>query len=156
MNTFEIKDVMNKMFHHRPSIQYDCIPCDYLLTTRIRKYPFAYCVNDETSNQPGNHWVGIYIEKPNGPMEFFCSFGREINTYSKYFNLFAVNNNFSVNQASLDLQSIDSTFCGQHVLHFLYCRVKRMSFSMFYYKHKKLSTRDNDAYVDDFVQKIML
>ncbi len=147
---------MAQMFHRRPSIQYDCIPCDFLVNTYIRTYPFAYCINDERSDQPGSHWVGIYIERHNGPLEFFCSFGRGINTYPEYFNLFAVNNNLSVNQANLDLQSIDSTFCGQHVLHFLYCRVKRMSFSMFYFKHKQMSTRANDAYVDEFVRRIMI
>lgn len=146
---------MKRMFKRHPSIQYDCIPCDYLTNTRIRTYPFAYCVNDEPSNKPGTHWVGIYIEKPNGPLEFFCSFGRGIYTYDKYFKQFAVNNNLSVNQAKFDLQSIDSSFCGHHVLHFLYCRAKRISFSTFYYNHKKKSTRDNDAFVDEFVKRIM-
>lgn len=155
MNTFQIKDVMRHLFKHRPSVQYDCVPCDYLVNVRIRSYPFAFCVNDETSDKPGNHWVGVYIDNPKAPMEFFCSFGRAMSTYLFYFNTFAVNNRLYVNQTNLDLQSIDSTLCGNHVLHFLYSRVKHISFSLFYFKHKGKSTRDNDAYVDEFVRRIL-
>lgn len=155
MNTFQIKDVMNQMFKYKSSIQYDCIPCDFLENTRIKSYPFAFCVNDEPSHKPGSHWIALYIEKRTGPLEFFCSFGRGINTYPNYFKLFANNNNLSVNQTNIDLQSIDSSFCGHHVLHFLYSRSKGISFSMFYFKHKKQSTRDNDANVQDFVNRIM-
>lgn len=155
MNTFQIKDVMQQMFKYRHNIQYDCIPCDFLVSTRIKSYPFAYCVNDEPSNMPGSHWLAVYIEKRNGPLEFFCSFGRGIETYPNYFKIFANNNNLHVNQTNIDLQSIDSTVCGHHVLHFLYSRIRGISFSMFYFKHKKRSTRDNDAYVEKFVNRIM-
>lgn len=155
MDTFQVKDVMTKMFKQRPSVQFNCIPCDFLAKTKIKSYPFAYCVNDEPSDKGGRHWVGIYIEHKSAPMEFFCSFGQRMDTYSQHFENFAIKNNLNVNQVNIDLQSIDSFVCGQHVLHYLYSRVKRISFSLFYYKHKGLSTKVNDENVKQFVARIM-
>lgn len=155
MNTFQVKDALSKAFKYRPSVQFDCIPCDFLAKTKIKSYPFAYCVNDEISDKGGQHWVGLYIEHKRAPLEFFCSFGRPMKTYSPYFINFAIKNNLSVNQINVDLQSLDSSCCGQHVIHFLYSRAKRISFSLFYFKHRGLSTRFNDDYVNKFVARLM-
>ena len=141
--------------YQNTKIQYDVIPCDRLQKTLIISYPFCYVVNNEPSGQPGEHWVAIFIEGPDRPMEFFCSFGRSIHTYPKYFNDFAVRNNLSVNESIIDLQSLDSSVCGQHAIFFLYSRASGTSFSSFYVRYRRHTPCENDKHVAEFVHRIM-
>ena len=159
MNSDQIKLVLGRLCHGRRKlrgykIQYGCIGSDILETLEIKGYPFALCVNDQPSWMKGSHWVGLYIEAPGRPLEFFCSFGRSMLTYPKYFNDFAVKNNLSYNQAPFDLQGLDSSFCGHHVIYFLYTRLRGISFSSFYFGYKRHTPYENDEKVKKFVDRV--
>lgn len=159
METDKILKILTKICKgkrklHQYRIQIGCIPCDHLETLKIRGYPLVLCVNDEPSGMSGSHWVGLYIEGPGRPLEFFCSFGRDMLTYPHYFNDFAVNNNLMYNQAPFDLQGLDSQYCGQHVIYFLYTRLRDIPFSSFYFSYKNRTPYENDDRVQKFVHRV--
>lgn len=151
MDTAEVQKCLKVIFGKRG--QYDCIPCDKLDTIRLKSYPFAYCVNDEVSGQPGMHWVGVYVHARRKPLEFFCSYGRSIKTYPKYFLDFAHRNKLSVLEKNACIQSLTSTVCGNHVLHFFYQRSKGCSRKCFYAKFSKNVVK-NDEIVTEFLKKL--
>src|SRR5436190_658451 len=150
MDSEQIKNIFMKMCRGN-KVEWDCIHCDFLKTYTIQKYPVALCVNDEEYGKPGAHWIGLYIERQGRPVEFFCSFGRSMLTYPKYFNDFAVRYKLRYNQAPFDLQGLDSSFCGHHVLYFFYNRLKGVPFTSFYISYKKQSPYQNDEKVRKFI-----
>ena len=93
MDTHTIARLLYKVFierkrNGRRRPQFGCIPCDGLDNITVTRYPFAFCVNDSPSNSEGRHWIGLYIESRNKPVEFFCSFGKPVRLYSPHFKNF--------------------------------------------------------------------
>lgn len=152
MDTLQIISVQRTLFKHL-HVQYGCNPCDALDTMEIRKYPFAMCLNDQPSGEPGQHWVGVFIPARNQPMEFFCSYGRPMEQYADNFKNFALRQGLPVLQSNICIQSPFSTVCGNHVLYFLYNRVNKCSRYAFYGKFSK-HVKKNDNIVHNFVKRI--
>lgn len=50
------------------------LACDQLTQTRSYKYPAMMIVNTQPSDEPGEHWLAIYITKHKHGY-FFHSFG---------------------------------------------------------------------------------
>ena len=78
MNTVQIDKIMNTDEYTKNT---------YLGTLSIDRLPkkvlFPSCIiiNNQTSKEPGEHWIAIYFDKKGG--EFFDSFGNP----PKYYNL---------------------------------------------------------------------
>jgi len=89
---------------------------------QIIRYTVCICVNNEPISMPGKHWVGIYIENMNRPLEFFCSYGFGITDYADNFINFVKRYNLSVVENRKCLQSINSDVCGLYVIYYLYKR----------------------------------
>lgn len=154
LDTGTINGVLDFWFRNKTvKPDYGCLPCDALYNRKVTRYPVCYVVNDQPAREPGHHWVAIYIEGPDRPMEFFCSFGVSIDNYSQHFTRYAITNNLRVNQCEFDLQSIESKFCGHHALYFLYKRMNNCKFTTFYAQCEKRSPKENDAIVSKFIRK---
>lgn len=153
MDTLQVIKTMKILFKKKKT-QFGCIPCDKLDNLQIQHYPLAICLNDQTSDQPGGHWVGIHIERKNKPMEFFCSYGKPMKYYADHFTKFAERNKLKVQETNICLQSPISGVCGQHVLFYLYNRWKGCSRNVYYAKFSK-NLDKNDKIVHNFVNRFI-
>ena len=79
MNTLQINKIIENDFYAKKyylgTVAIDQLP-------QYFKYPSCFIVNNQKSNQPGQHWIAIYFGK-NRKAEFFDSFGQN----AKYYNL---------------------------------------------------------------------
>ena len=135
-----------------PNAQVGCIPCNDLDKLLIKKYPFAYCINDQPYPETGNHWVAMYIHSRGSSLEFFCSFGKPISRYLPHFQNFANRNKLKIVQSNICLQSMLSDVCGQYVIYYIYNRLRRCSRNTFYAKFSS-NVKRNDELVRAFVNK---
>ena len=73
MNTAEINQVMNSMqttkHHYLGTFPSDKLP----FPTR---FPSCFIANLDNSNQPGSHWVAVYLTKT-GKAEFYDTYARQ-------------------------------------------------------------------------------
>jgi len=122
MDTLQIKSILTRLL--RKTAQIAVIPSDGLDIYRIKKYPVCLCVNNQPGSMPGEHWLGIYIQKPNDKMYFFCSYGLGMSFYAVNFKQFARRMKLSVVQNKVCLQDLNSDVCGLYVIHFLYKMMK--------------------------------
>ena len=102
--------------------------------------PALYICNTEESCLPGEHWIAIYFP-PNGPPEFFDTFGRQPfnDTFRRLLGYPYIYN-------SRVVQALTSDRCGYHVVHY----AKQRSAGVTLPEILKQYTRDlhaNDAYV---------
>lgn len=155
MNSFQILECFSRIAKCRPTAQYTVIPSDKLLDIKIERYPFFVCVNKDVHTKPGSHWLGLYIARAGGELEFFDSYGISINVYPKYFVDFASKNNLSVVESQRTLQGPGSSVCGHYVVMYMYARLKGCSRQYFYAKFSNNSSR-NDKIVFAFVNKLFI
>ena len=104
-------------------------------------------INTDKWNEPGEHWVAIYLDS-NGVAIYFDSFGlppihEEIVNYLKEISPRGFYHN------TITLQSIYQDTCGMYCIYFL-------SF-MFTYKdyHKFLRIFNNHPHINDIVTKLL-
>ena len=86
---------------------------------RVKSLPAALIMNTDTSTQPGEHWVAVYINE-DGIGEYFDSFGlkplfREIVEYLD-------NNCKEWYYNNVTIQGLTSITCGQYCVLFVYLR----------------------------------
>ena len=123
MNTIQINKIM-KTDKFTKKIYLGTFARDQLPS--IIKYPACFIFNNQSSDQYGEHWVALFINKKRHA-EFFDSFGNE----PKYYNLDKYLQKFSKNYKifnTLAIQSNDSTFCGYYCI--LFCLFKTRGYSM--------------------------
>ena len=131
----------------------DVIPSNHLDNLTVRKFPAYIIVNSKPQGHPGEHWLAFHLYKDVGRLiiEFFCSYGKGLDYYSPSFRNFVDRLNGIVIENSVQLQSFGTNFCGHHVLHFLYMRMKGCCPMSVYCKFST-NTRLNDARVERFVK----
>ena len=108
----------------------------------------ALVVNTDPSDQPGQHWVAIYLTR-NGVCEYFDSYGKHPNV-PQIASFLEKNSQRSICN-SRRLQGTFSTVCGQYVTFFLLHRCRDLSMA----KTMKLFTSDtpeNDLNVNNFIR----
>ena len=77
MNTIEIARVM----HMAPDFRGVVSSCDF---DSFKKYEVVgFISNTDPHNKAGQHWIGVY--KKGDTVEFFDSFGRDINEFAEPF-----------------------------------------------------------------------
>ena len=113
----------------------------------FHSYPYAIVVNTQKINQPGEHWVGMYVKNDN-LLEYFDSFGdppnNDIEKFTKNFK--------NVKQNKIKLQSDFDNSCGSHVIYFL---IKRCSGESFDSIISSLRNPYSDASVKLFVYNLV-
>jgi len=105
---------------------------DQLPETLARGY--FYVVNSANYNEPGRHWLGMYVNE--NEVEFMDSFANEPETYGIHIEYPLIMN-------ARQLQSDDSDTCGDYVMYFLYFRSLGLSFPCI------LSSFRGDRYEND-------
>lgn len=123
-----------------------CFPSDALRLPG--KYPSAAVVNLDTSDEPGSHWVAIYMKSPSS-VYYFDSYGMH-----PVENVESILQNFphrTVNDCLV--QSVNSSVCGHYCIFFLvhcclgYSYEKIMSTLM--------SHNNPDVFVASYVRKLL-
>ena len=114
---------------------------------KITKFPSSFISNTDTSNQPGSHWIAIYINDGFGI--YFDSFGlpplhkEYINYLNNYCNFWCYN--------SLTLQNINSSTCGLYCILFLKFECNNLSLTD--YQSLFLSnTKLNDILIKNYIE----
>ena len=153
MNTSEILAYFQSIARCLPTAQYTVVPSDKLKDIRITSYPFFLCANLDESNMEGSHWVGMYIARKGAELEFFDSYGIDIDNYVSHFRNFVTMNNLRLVQTPQMLQGPKSLVCGHYVIMFMYFRLKGCSRRAFYARFSN-NVEKNDALVYKFVNKL--
>jgi len=80
--------------------------------------PHLLVCNTDPSDEPGRHWIAIYVDNE-GHGEFFDSFGRRpVVDFEHYMNRHCLSWNYN----DKHLQSIVSKFCGHFCIYFCILR----------------------------------
>lgn len=153
MNTNELHSILASIGKRR-NAQVDVIPCDLLHNYRIKRYPFCLIVNSDESTKPGSHWVSIFILNKTKPCEFYCSYGRGVAHYGRYFTNFVMKHGRGVVDVPRRLQAYGSDVCGQYSIYFLRCRLKNLSIKQAYDAFGNDYDK-NDLFVRNFVNELM-
>jgi hypothetical protein len=122
MNTLEINRYLTKFPQFKGTYPRDMLPT-------INRLPACLVINTDPSNEPGEHWVAVFIDR-NGSGEYFDSFGipplhEEILEFLHYNcpQGWLCNN--------ITFQSIYSETCGMYCVIYLSSKCKGMSFNEF-------------------------
>jgi hypothetical protein len=143
MNTAEINRVMNSMKTTKHNY-IGTFPSDKLPSPK--QFPSCFIANLDSSNEPGSHWVAVFLTKT-GKAEYYDTYGRQPPlTFKEYLE-----SNFSVFRINKrQTQSFGTSVCGQHCIYFLYhrCTGRKMD-TVILSLHK--DTVDNDISVCEWV-----
>ena len=112
MNTFEIIDQLKEL---------DCFqgvfPLDKLRNYKFKKIPMGIVINLDFSNEPGSHWVALYVNEQNEAI-YFDSFGF-INLNEYFLSFLKKNKIKGIIFNKFQIQSFTSDVCGAHCIIFL-------------------------------------
>lgn len=121
MNTSQVRDLLN-IHPFTKDILQGVIPRSGL-PQRITKYPAAFVCNTDSSDDPGEHWVAIYVTEHCG--EYFDSFGKPPSHVE--FRLFLEENCAVYTHNDQQLQSVDSIMCGFYCVMFILAKCDGMT-----------------------------
>lgn len=142
MDTKTINNLLGKHFLTR-QFYLGCYPADKL--PRIHQTPASIVINEDESDEPGSHWVGIFV-KSKECAYYFDSFGMPpaplIEKYLKNFPRIVSNRHV--------FQSPDSTVCGHYVVYFIF--MASVGYSMHSIKRNLFA---NSKHTDDYVVKFV-
>lgn len=85
----------------------------------VERYPAVYVVNTDYSHRSRQHWVTIVLWDPSYGI-VFDSFGQTPERWGKEFKDFIDKHVKRYEYFNIQIQSIDSSYCGLFVLAFLY------------------------------------
>lgn len=117
----------------------------------IKDKPALIVVNTDKSNQPGTHWVALYLSSKGGG-EYFDSYGRKP-IQKEILNFFRRNNIKSIIYNKTLLQDYFSIVCGQYCCVYLLYKAKNCSLNNFV---KLFDKKKNLQENDEFVSKMFL
>lgn len=131
----------------------DVFPSDWLPKTRQSKRPLSLVVNTHPHNQPGEHWLAVYLEDQNSG-EFFDSYGHPPNSalFPQSIMLFLNKNVTGTVFQTKQLQDPQSVACGHHCVFFLHHRSKGLSFEQILKLYYSDDLAQNDREVMHFVK----
>lgn len=105
-----------------------------------------YIVNTDEMNDPGIHWVAIFLSNK-GIAEFFDSLGRAPEEYSPYIQSFMINNGPEYLISLKRIQG-DKPVCGNFCI--LYCYFKCLGYSMTEFVEMFSEDYENNDYLVSF------
>ena len=125
---------------------------DNLPTRRLSELKsWALIINLDTINQPGSHWVAIYIPQKKSYMEYFDSTGRP--PYHQTIIHFLKQRKYYLYNDKV-LQSVYTTTCGQYCLFYLCSRAHGIDYIDILNLFKINDTLYNDRLVNRVVGDI--
>ena len=145
MNNYQINEIL---LHDRftKKIYKGCFPIDKL-PLKIT-YPCCFIVNNQKSNENGEHWVSIFYES-NKTAVFFDSFGLSPKYYNLENYITSTSKSFSYNK--IQLQSIFSSYCGYYCILFLLFKARNKSLNFIQKKFR--DPISNDTLIKKFIKK---
>jgi len=146
MNTIQINKLMENDKYTK-KIYLGTFPIDKLPVKL--KYPSGFILNNQKSNEPGEHWIAIYFDK-HKKCEFFDSFGNSPNYYNLQNYLKKVSKGHKTFNKK-KLQSDYSSFCGYYCILFLLFKARCFSLKKFlsYFK----DSHSNDILLKNLIKK---
>jgi hypothetical protein len=149
MNTIQLQSCLLKILKHK-DFQIGVLASDEL--TLVERKKFLIVVNSEPSFLPGQHWVAFLKIGKN--LEFFDSFGKDVDFYGSYFKLFVKSHGGKVIYNNTQLQSNESFLCGQYCLFFLFCRNHNMKYKRILECFSKWDLNANDVMISQFYVRV--
>ncbi len=135
MNTVELHNYMMSDPYIRP--YYGGTLAKDQLPPPPTETPKMYIVNQQNSDQPGNHWIVVWIDAVS---EYFDSLGKKP---SNHFRNWLSLNERSYAYNTKRLQNANSDVCGQYCLMYSYFRCRGLSLQKF------LDMFDKDLHIND-------
>lgn len=120
MDTQQILNILRND-HCLRQIENGVFPVD-LLPRKVERLPLAYVINLDKHNEPGSHWVAIFVNKQR-VCEFFDSYGNHPN-YIPILYKFIEDNCISLKYNLTRVQGYFTAVCGQFCLYFLLWRIR--------------------------------
>jgi hypothetical protein len=117
------------------------------LPIRVR-IPSCFIINTHNRNQPGEHWLAIFLNK-DGSVEFFDSMGLPPSFYKLDKYLETISNN-KIRYSTKRLQGFFSNYCGVYCLYFLYQRSRGVLFEDIINQFKDIN--NNDKLIQKFIK----
>jgi hypothetical protein len=150
MNTYELWVALRTTPCTKHHIGAVCAVDELSSITNVSVLPRIFIVNTDTHDQPGKHWVSLYLPQ-DGPVEFFDPLGKEPKFYSEMFVNFIFSHSSEFVYNSKRFQADSSRACGQFCLFYcaLRCRGTSMHNILTKFSDDKLA---NDKLVKDFVK----
>lgn len=138
MDTISIREYIKS--YQRQNIFKGVFPCDRLPTNF--RLPAAFVINLSSHDEPGTHWVALYIYE-SGCAFYFDSFGLKPSNYHiiAFIKMHANRVRYNTRQ----LQHITSNKCGRFCCVFVVSALKNCSSDSF------LSRFGLNLYINDFV-----
>lgn len=90
-----------------------------MLPTKVSHYPAALVINLDPHDQPGSHWVAVYLDSQ-GKIDYFDSYGRKPNLE----NIEKFISNAKYKHNSTPVQRLLTATCGQFCIYFLIWRAR--------------------------------
>ncbi len=143
MNTDQLNHILNNDSASANNF-YGTVACDRLPSS-IVEFPIGICVNTAPSSDPGEHWIGLYLEQ-HGQLEIFCSFGSAplVVSTCDWMKRFLANLEIKhVKWNQLALQPLTSSTCGLYVIFYILTRSRGHSLDDF------IACFTNDATLND-------
>lgn len=114
----------------------------------------AYIVNVDTHNEPGSHWISIFVEK--NRCQVFDSYGLPIKWYKPSpFVTWVFTHYEDVSSNKGQLQGTDSNTCGHYALFYLFARAREKTLEAFLAPFKNRQYVDNDHYIGEKLKKLV-
>lgn len=130
MDTFTINEVIKP--HQKNNIFKGVFPCDLL--PKKFSLPAIFIINLSPHNEPGSHWVAVYIS-PKRSAFYFDSFGFPVKNC--YIRRFLEIHSIKINYNRIQLQHVASNKCGKFCCAFAISILKHKSILMFISKFCK-------------------
>lgn len=124
MDTISIREYINP--HQRDNIFKGVFPSDSM-PHRFR-LPAAFVINLSQHDEPGSHWVALFISE-SGNAYYFDSFGMKPSNF--HINAFIKTHAKSVRYNTAQLQHISSNKCGRFCCVFVVAALKKCSIDNF-------------------------
>ena len=123
MNSQEIRRTLNRICREN---FIGVFACDNLPKHLPPRRPLMIVANTDKHNQPGQHWISIYIGREGELSEYFDSMGMPPPmNFENFLNKFA--SEWLYNDCKL--QSVLSHFCGHYCI--MFCVLKKSMYTMF-------------------------
>lgn len=151
MNTNQIKNVIQQDLTTRK--KFAGVFAENRLPQQIDFYPCGFIVNSDPDSKPGRHWLALYFTSPEQG-EFFDSFGRKPEFYSKKFVTFLNRNSKNWTHSQRELQSVTTAVCGEYCIFYLMHRARNVSMNSIVNLFS-LNKQKNDQQVYEFVIRFL-
>lgn len=146
MNTLQLEKILEN-YSKDKEFFYGIYPIDRL--PNITRFPSCLIVNNQRSNEEGEHWVAIYFDKK-GKCEFFDSFAKSPRFYGLQNYLKSYAHRVKYNKQII--QSNYSEYCGLYCIFYLIFKLNHRSM-LYYQKLFKKNPNQNDKMFSRWIKK---